>query len=152
MSAGPSGATPRSLAARKVIRADGRVFQINSSRKYTTLEREPMLTLHPEEQIWLDEYRKALMDRYPQAIVQMLLYGSKARGDAREDSDIDLLLIVKNEAADLKRALRRIGYRLAVASYAVPSIFAYTEEEWKQRKQAKSSFSETVEREGVSVL
>ena len=111
-----------------------------------------MLVLHPEEQIWLDEYRKALMDQHAQAIVQMLLYGSKARGDAREDSDIDLLLIVKDESADLKRTLRRIGYRLAVESYAVPSILAYTEGEWKQRKRAKSSFSESVEREAISVL
>lgn len=65
-----------------------------------------MLTLHPDEQVWLDEYRKTLIDRQPRAIAQMLVYGSKARGDAHEDSDIDVLLIVKNEAADLKRVLR----------------------------------------------
>ena len=111
-----------------------------------------MLTLHPEERIWLDEYRKALLDQQPDAIRQMLLYGSKARGDAREDSDIDILLIVKNEAANLKRVLRRIGYRLSATSYAVPSILAYTEEEWEQRKRIGSAFCETVEREAVNVL
>ena len=111
-----------------------------------------MLTLHPEEQTWLDEYRKALMDRQPGAVARMLVYGSKARGNAREDSDVDVLLIVKNEAADLKRVLRRIGYRLSATSYAVPSILAYTEEEWEQRKSIGSTFSETVEREAVRVL
>ncbi len=111
-----------------------------------------MLSLHPEEQIWLDEYRQALTDRHPRAIAQMLLYGSKARGDAREDSDLDVLLIVKDEAADLKRTLRRIGYRLAATSWAVPSILAYTEGEWMRRKQTKSPFAEAVEREAVRVL
>jgi len=111
-----------------------------------------MLVLHPEEQIWLDEYRKALVDRHPHAVEKMLLYGSKARGDAHEDSDIDVLLIVKDEAVDLKRALRRIGYGLAATSYAVPSILAYTEGEWKQRKRTQSSFFESVEREAISVL
>lgn len=111
-----------------------------------------MLALHPEEKIWLDAYRKALLDQQPDAIKRMLLYGSKARGDASEKSDIDILLIVKNESANLKRVLRRIGYRLSATSYAVPSILAYTEEEWEQRKKIGSAFSETVEREAVSVL
>ena len=111
-----------------------------------------MLTLHPKEQTWLDEYRKALMDRPPGAVARMLVYGSKARGNARENSDVDVLLIVKNEAADLKRVLRRIGYRLSATSYAVPSILAYTEEEWEQRKSIGSTFYETVEREAVRVL
>ena len=92
------------------------------------------------------------MDRHPKAVVQMLLYGSKARGDAHEDSDIDVLLIVKDDVADLKRALWRIGYRLAATSYAVPSILAYTEAEWDHRKQSKSPFSEAVEREAVRVM
>ena len=111
-----------------------------------------MLTLHPEERIWLDEYRKALLDQQPDAIKQMLLYGSKARGGAHEESDLDILLIVKNEAANLKRVLRRIGYRLSATSYAVPSILAYTEEEWEQRKRIGSAFCKTVEREAVNVL
>lgn len=111
-----------------------------------------MLTLHPEEHTWLDEYRKALLDQQPEAVARMLVYGSKARGNAREDSDIDVLLIVRNEAADLKRVLRRIGYRLSATSYAVPSILAYTQEEWDQRKSIGSTFFEAVEREAVRVL
>ena len=47
---------------------------------------------------------------------------------------------------------RRIGYRLAETSYAVPSILAYTEAEWNHRKQSKSPFFETVEREAVRVM
>ena len=41
-----------------------------------------MLKLHPEEQTWLDEYRKALLQQQPGAVARMLIYGSKARGDA----------------------------------------------------------------------
>ena len=111
-----------------------------------------MLTLHPEEQIWLDEYRKALNERHPGTVLRMVIYGSKARGDAREDSDLDVLVVVRDEATVLKRPLRRIGYDLAAASRAVPSIMAYTQEEWGRLKDLKSAYRESIERDGVTVL
>ncbi len=111
-----------------------------------------MLTLHPEEQIWLDEYRQAPKKRHPGVVLRMVIYGSKARGDAHEDSDLDVLIIVRNEAGLLKRTLRHIGYDLAATSYAVPSILACTQDEWQQRKERGYPFQNAVERDGVSVL
>ena len=111
-----------------------------------------MLTLHPEEQEWLDEYRKVLNERHPGTVLRMVIYGSKARGDAREDSDLDVMVLVRNEATDLKRPLRRIGYDLAAASWAVPSIMAYTQAEWDRLKDLRSAYPESVERDGVTVL
>ena len=34
----------------------------------------------PEERIWLDEYRQALVKQQPGAVVRMLVYGSKSAG------------------------------------------------------------------------
>jgi predicted nucleotidyltransferase len=110
------------------------------------------LMLTRDERIWLREYCKALGEQHPGAVRQLLIYGSKARGDAGPDSDLDVLLIVSNHAAKRKRQLRRIGYMLAAASSAVPSILAYTEDEWANRKQAASPFRRAVERDAVQVL
>ncbi len=111
-----------------------------------------MLALEPEEQVWLDAYRNALRTRHPGVVTRMVIYGSKARGDAREDSDLDILLVVKDGTDRLKVPLREIGYDLAATSDAVPSILAYTEEEWEDRKRRGYPFQQAVEREGVSVL
>ncbi len=111
-----------------------------------------MLTLHPEERIWLDEYRRALAEQQPGAVARLLVYGSKARGNAHEDSDIDVLLLVKNEAEERKRVLGYIGYDLAATSYAVPSIMTYMQSEWDRLKALRSPYRETVERDGVDVL
>ena len=70
----------------------------------------------------------------------MITYGSKARGDDHPDSDLDVLLIVKNEAAHLKRQWRRIGYALAATSDAVPSILAYTQDERETRRERGAPF------------
>jgi predicted nucleotidyltransferase len=72
-----------------------------------------MLQLTSEEQAWLDAYRAALDKKHPGAVHEILIYGSKARGQAHAESDLDVLLIVKNSSGKLKRELRRIGYLLA---------------------------------------
>jgi predicted nucleotidyltransferase len=111
-----------------------------------------MLQLTKEEQAWLDAYREALDKKHPGMIHEMLIYGSKARGQAHAESDLDVLLIVKNEAGALKRELRRIGYLLAATAEALPSILAYTEEEWENRKRSGSTFRKAVERDAVRVV
>jgi predicted nucleotidyltransferase len=108
--------------------------------------------LSPAEREWLERYRRELVDHHPAAVEQMLIYGSKARGDAEPDSDLDILLIVRNKAAARKRDLRRIGYLLAATSDVVPSIIAYTSDEWEDLKQGKSPFRRAVERDEVRVL
>jgi predicted nucleotidyltransferase len=110
------------------------------------------LKLTRDERTWLREYCKALKEQHPGAVRRLLIYGSKARGTAHAESDLDVLLVVKNQAAAHKRELRRIGYLLAATSDAVPSIFAYTEDEWESRRRHGSAFRRAVERDAVSVL
>jgi len=111
-----------------------------------------MLQLTPDEQAWLDAFREALDKNHPGAVQEMLIYGSKARGQVHAESDLDVLLIVKNEARGLKRELRRIGYLLAATVDVLPSILAYTQEEWESRKRSGSTFRKAVERDAVRVV
>jgi predicted nucleotidyltransferase len=111
-----------------------------------------MLQLTSEEQAWLDAYRKALNEKHPGTVQEMLIYGSKARGQAHTESDVDVILIVKNDAKALKRDLRRIGYLLAAKTEVLPSILAYSQDEWENRRRSGSSFRKAVERDAVRLV
>ena len=111
-----------------------------------------MLKLTQQERAWLDDYRKASEKKHLGVVHEMLVYGSKARGQPHAESDLDILLIVKNEAGRLKRKLRRIGNLLAATSDVLPSILAYTQEEWESRRKSGSAFRQAVERDAVRVL
>jgi predicted nucleotidyltransferase len=111
-----------------------------------------MLKLTQQEQAWLDAYRKGIESKHPRVVHEMLIYGSKARGQAHAESDLDVLVIVKNEARRFQRELRRIGYMLAATSDVLPSILPYTEEEWESRRINRSAFRQAVERDAVRVI
>ncbi len=95
-----------------------------------------MLKLTNEEQTWLNAYREALDKKHPGAVQEILIYGSKARGQAHAESDLDVLLIVRDKAGGLKRELRWIGYLLAAETDVLPSILAYTQEDGKAGGEA----------------
>ncbi|MBI1818513.1 MAG: nucleotidyltransferase domain-containing protein [Deltaproteobacteria bacterium] len=103
------------------------------------------------DQAWLDAYRVALAAQCTDAVKQFLIYGSKARGEATRDSDLDVVLIVDNRWKARKRDLRRIGYQLASTSDVLPSIVVYTEEEWEARRQSGSFFRRAVERDAIAI-
>ncbi len=111
-----------------------------------------MVHLTTDEQAWLDEYRRELKERFPGNVEDVVIFGSKARGDDRPDSDVDVLVVLREGGRQIKREARLLGHRLAAASNAVPSILVYTDSEWQDRARGGSPFYRSVMRDGVRVL
>jgi uncharacterized protein len=63
--------------------------------------------LRPHVRAALAEAKTALEALYGDRLVHLILYGSQARGDARDDSDVDLLIVLRGEVRpyeEIKRA------------------------------------------------
>ena len=82
---------------------------------------------------------------------RVILFGSRARNDAREDSDWDLLIILDKErrnVTDIERyacPFMELGYN--VNAEINPII--YTQKEWDKRKF--TLFHHNVEKEGIEI-
>jgi predicted nucleotidyltransferase len=44
----------------------------------------------------LSEFRQELKNLYGDRLIKLVLYGSQVRGEAKEDSDIDILVVLKD--------------------------------------------------------
>lgn len=78
---------------------------------------------------------------------RIYLFGSWARGDETEDSDIDLL-IIKN--TDLPRYKRARGMRRLIRPYKYPlDLIVYTPEEFERERDVVGTIPYQVVREGV---
>jgi predicted nucleotidyltransferase len=76
-------------------------------------------------------------------IISLALYGSYARGDFDERSDIDFLVLTHGDKMRLVPALRIIEDRLGI----VANITAFRLSEWKSMADAGDAFYKNVERD-----
>ena len=85
-----------------------------------------------ELNIILNELVKAYKEVYGEDIVDILLYGSYARGDHEDDSDIDVVAIVRGERADLQNRLKDVwdvssDLELEYETILSPTVIPYDE-------------------------
>jgi predicted nucleotidyltransferase len=53
-----------------------------------------VLSTTPEVAAALDSFGVSLRSRFGERLQELTLFGSRARGDAREDSDVDVLVVI----------------------------------------------------------
>jgi len=61
---------------------------------------------------FLQVFRQRLLDALPTEISRIILFGSQARGDATPDSDLDLLILVRDKTSSTVERVRQIRYEV----------------------------------------
>ena len=101
---------------------------------------------------------KALLDRCRQAIrrivpdADIVLYGSRARGEAHEYSDYDILILVDQPVSiALKDQILSNVYPLELETGAMLTPVTYNRRQWESLPYKEMPFHKNVERDGVMV-
>lgn len=106
--------------------------------------------MNSTEEMILSKFKESLLKGLQ--IFNIILFGSRARGDASAFSDMDVIVVVSGDCDDKARdyiseCAWEAGYQHGIV--VVPVVF--TKDEWENGPQRFSLLAQAVEREGLAI-
>ncbi len=106
-----------------------------------------------QDRALIEEFKRRLPADIVSHIRKVIIYGSRARGDAEQDSDLDLVALVDENTAELELKLDEIAYGLMWDHDFKPiiSLKVFTEGRFRSAAAKGYSYYRTIEREGIAI-
>lgn len=108
------------------------------------------LKLQKNEKKALQELGQRILERFPDA--QIILYGSKARGDFDEESDIDVLILLECDVNDsLREKIFSMSFRIELKYNVVFGILVEAMDFWESPLAKAMPIHWDIDKEGIPV-
>lgn len=106
----------------------------------------------PALQVLLSAYRRRLDEQYGPRLMQLILFGSYARGEARADSDVDVAVVLDRIERPSERMLpMEIAGDLTVEHGLALAPIVLSKDEMAFLHQREDLLAENLEREGIPI-
>ena len=84
-------------------------------------------------------------------VVDLKLFGSKARGDFHKHSDIDILLVLKKVSDSLEKKVYSLVNDIFLKTGVDLSVKIFSEKEYKKLNAIPTAFMQLVQQDGISL-
>ncbi|MGM0366480.1 MAG: nucleotidyltransferase family protein [Actinomycetota bacterium] len=109
------------------------------------------MRLSSKEKNIIYTFKKEIEEKFPKEIIEILIFGSKARGDAAKDSDIDILVITKASDKKIIKEIRSTGYDLEIDNDIVLSIQVLSRDYVDYLRNLPTQFIQNVDRDAIAL-
>ena len=98
----------------------------------------------------LGKIKKVVKQLYPEASI--ILYGSRARGDAQKDSDWDFLILIGQDIPEREKLkIRYALFEIEWETDEVISSIIHSKNEWSNPIMQATPFCRNIVEEGISI-
>jgi len=100
----------------------------------------------------LDRFKQALTARFGARLRELTLFGSYARGEAHEDSDVDVLVVIDGLTEDERREVMDLAYDADSAdreAWVGLSPLPYSEVQVSDLRQRQRLLLRDIDQQGV---
>ena len=105
--------------------------------------------MNPVEKKIIDAF--TLLVKKKLSVDRIELFGSRARGDAEPDSDMDVLVIVDDLSPELEDYISECAWEAGFEYGIVLVPVVFTRDEWENGPERYSLLAEAIRAEGVSL-
>ena len=107
--------------------------------------------LEAQEQQAVQSFVRQLRDLLAEQLLDVVLFGSKARGDSGPWSDIDILIVVQVEGWPLRREISTLAARISLEYDVLIGPRVIGQERWERMRQDRFRLYQNVVAEGISL-
>ncbi len=105
--------------------------------------------LTTQERQAVEAFMRRLHEQFPGRILQATLFGSKARGDSRPWSDIDILLVVDEEDWPFRQEISTLAARVSLEYDVLIGARVIGQKRWERMKQQHVGLYQNIAAEGI---
>ncbi len=97
----------------------------------------------------LQELKRSVKSFLGDQLISMVLFGSMARGDYHDESDVDVAIIVRGLTRKLKSQILDEVAKLELEHHMPVSVLVLSDEEFDHLKKRERRIALDIEREGI---
>lgn len=110
-----------------------------------------MLNLTPNEQSAVTTFCRSLQNKWGARVRDVRVFGSRARSEGNEDSDIDILVIVDDFAGGIRRDIYATAADFLLSHEVVISPLVMAQAQYDSMKSRERMLIREIERDGVTL-
>lgn len=104
-----------------------------------------------ERQVAL-EFVERVRQRFDGQLLSALLFGSRARGEAKPDSDMDVLLVMSRADPEVRKEIRYLAVELWLEHDIYLSTRVWSQAHWRKLEELQTLLYRNIRQDGINLL
>jgi predicted nucleotidyltransferase len=107
--------------------------------------------LTKEQKAAIFAYLRLLREKYRDKIEQVVLFGSVARGEFDEESDVDIMIVLKNGSRRLRDEISMASFDLILRNNVILSPMVMDRKTYEWHKKYRDPLYNSIKRDGIDL-
>ena len=108
--------------------------------------------LTDRERETLSEFLQGLRHRFDGQVREVILFGSRARGEAEPESDMDVVVVLREVDLAARRGVRYLAVEVWLRHGIYVSTRVWSQAHWGRLEQLQTLLYQNIRRDGIDLL
>ena len=98
------------------------------------------------------EFLKRVRQRFDGQLVSAVLFGSRARGEAEPDSDMDVLVVMSSADPEVRKEIRYLAVEVWLEHGIYLSTRVWSQAHWRKLEELQTLLYQNIRRDGINLF